>query len=160
MGPVLVRDTSIFPNPDKFDGRCFLSLRCATREWEQTSICNKNPRNDFLGHRSHACPERFLASNKLKLFLPTWSCTMTGDLQRAKQGLIQLWMAWERALILGRRFCGNRERQRLVCRRPLRVSHLFLVGYTGLEYTGKQESWDVRPLFCGWSYVSWKNDFR
>ncbi len=69
MGPVLVRDASVFPNPDKFDGHRFLNLRSAPGNENKHQFVTTTPEMTVFGHGSHACPGRFFASNELKLLL-------------------------------------------------------------------------------------------
>jgi cytochrome P450 len=69
MGPVLMKDPSIFPNPDVFDGYRFLNLRSAPGNENKHQFVTTSPECNVFGHGHHACPGRFFASNELKLLL-------------------------------------------------------------------------------------------
>lgn len=69
MGPVLVKDPSIFPNPETFDGHRFLNLRSTPGNENKHQFVTTSPECNVFGHGHHACPGRFFASNELKLLL-------------------------------------------------------------------------------------------
>jgi cytochrome P450 len=69
IGPVLMRDSSVFPEPDKFDGHRFLNLRSQPGNENKYQFVTTSPEVNVFGHGHHACPGRFFASNELKLLL-------------------------------------------------------------------------------------------
>ncbi|KUJ21322.1 trichothecene C-8 hydroxylase [Mollisia scopiformis] len=69
MGPVLMKDPTIFPNVDKFDGHRFLNLRNAPGNENKHQFVTTSPECNVFGHGQHACPGRFFASNEIKLLL-------------------------------------------------------------------------------------------
>lgn len=64
-----MKDPTIFPNVDKFDGHRFLNLRKVLGNENKHQFVTTSPECNFFGHGHHACPGRFFASNELKLLL-------------------------------------------------------------------------------------------
>ncbi len=69
MGPVLMKDFTVFPDADTFDGHRFLKLRNAPGNENKHQFVTTSPECNVFGHGSHSCPGRFFASNELKLLL-------------------------------------------------------------------------------------------
>jgi cytochrome P450 len=69
IGPVLTKDPSTFPNPDKFDGGRFLRLRNTPGCGNKHQFVTTSPECIVFGHGYHACPGRFFASNEIKILL-------------------------------------------------------------------------------------------
>ncbi|TVY84078.1 Cytochrome P450 monooygenase [Lachnellula suecica] len=69
IGPLLMSDSNVFPNADKFDPYRFLKLRETPGAENKHQFVTTSPEIIVFGHGHHACPGRFFASNEIKILL-------------------------------------------------------------------------------------------
>ena len=64
-----LRDSSIYPEPEKFDIERFLHLRQQQGGESRHQFIATTSDHMAFGHGQHACPGRFFASNEMKIAL-------------------------------------------------------------------------------------------
>lgn len=64
-----MHDTSIFPEPEAYEGRRFLEMRQQPGNENRWQFVTTSPEHLAFGHGKHACPGRFFAANEIKVAL-------------------------------------------------------------------------------------------
>lgn len=62
-------DSSIFENPNEFDGYRFVKMAEDPTKERESHFVSTSPQHLAFGHGNHACPGRFFAANELKIAL-------------------------------------------------------------------------------------------
>lgn len=62
-------DSSVYPEPEKYDGYRFLKLAQNPETEKIAPFVSTSPQHLAFGHGKHACPGRFFAANEIKIAL-------------------------------------------------------------------------------------------
>ena len=63
------KDRNIYANPEEYNPRRFLDLRNQSEQENKWQLVSTTADPLGFGHGEHACPERFFASNEVKIAL-------------------------------------------------------------------------------------------